>query len=72
MNYTMWQEQCFQMLKTWIEKGANVSCAKLVEGFRKMQRQDLELLIHQHVESLSIPNAITQSGDTSEHKWVQE
>ena len=71
-NYTMWQEQCFQMLKTWIEKGANASCAELVEGFRKMQRQDLELLIHQHVKSHSVPkaNAITQSGDTSEYKWV--
>ena len=71
-NYTMWQEQCFQMLKSWIQKGGNVSCAKLVEGFRRMQRQDLELLIHQHVESLSVPkaNAFTQSGDTSEYKWV--
>ena len=72
-NYAMWQEQCFQMLKTWIEKErANASCAKLVEGFRKMQRQDLEHLIHQHVESLSKPkaNAFTESGDTNDYKWV--
>ena len=71
-NYTMWQEQCFQMLKAWTQKeGGNASCAKLVEEFRKMQRQDLELYIHKHVESLSKPNAsaITESGD-DEYKWV--
>ena len=68
----MWEEQCFQMPKAWIEKeGGNASCAKLVEEFRKMQRPDLELLIHKHVESLSKPNtsAITESGD-DEYKWV--
>ena len=63
-NYTMRDERCFQMLKAWIQKeDGNASYAKLVEGFRKMQRQDLEPLIHQHVESLSKPkvNAITES-----------
>ena len=71
-NYTMWQEQCFQMLKSWIQKGGNASCAKLVEGFRKMQRQDLEPLIHQHTKSLSKPkaNAFTESGNNSDYKWV--
>ena len=72
-NYTMWQEQCFQMLKAWIQKeGGNASCAKLVEEFRKMQRPDLEILIHKHVEFLSKPNAsvITESGDYDEYKWV--
>ena len=70
-NYTMWQEQCFQMLKTWIEKeGPNASCAKLVEEFRKMQRQDLEPLIHQHVESLSKPKANAESGDAMKSEWT--
>ena len=72
-NYTMWQEQCFQMLKEWIQKeGGNASCAKLVEEFRKMQRPDLELLIHKHVESPSKPNAsaTTESGDDDDYKWV--
>ena len=71
-NYTMWQEQCFQMLKAWIQKeGGNASCAKLVEEFRKMQRPDLELLIHKHLESPSKPNAsaTTESGD-DDYKWV--
>ena len=72
-NYTMCQVQCFQMLKAWIQKeGGNASCAKLVEEFRKMQRPDLELLIHKHVESPSKPNAsaTTESGDDDDYKWV--
>ena len=69
----MWREQCFQMLKAWIQKeDGNASCAKLVEEFRKMQRPHLELLIHKHVESPSKPNAsaTTESGDDDEYKWV--
>jgi len=54
-NYVMWQEQCFQMLKAWIEKDDNASCAKLVEELRNMHRPELESLIHQHMEQLSKP-----------------
>ena len=74
-NYTMWQEQCFQMLKAWIQKeGGNASCAKLVEEFRKMQRPDLETLIHQHEESLSKPKAysITKSSDAMKCEWTTQ
>ena len=71
-NYTMRDERCFQMLKAWIQKeDGNASYAKLAEEFRKMQRQDLEPLIHQHVESLSKPkvNTITES-DAMKCEWT--
>jgi len=65
-NYVMWQEQCFQMLKAWIEKDGNASRARLVEELRNMHRPELESLIHQHMEQLSKPTTgITTHQDTT-------
>lgn len=69
-NYVMWQEQCFQMLKTWIEKDDNASCAKLVKELRNMHRPDLETLIHQHMEQLSKPTTGISTLTDDANQWV--
>ena len=53
-NYVMPEEQCYQMLSLWPQK-YNALYSTLVEKLRKMQWDDLETMIVQHVESLAVP-----------------